>query len=225
MIARSPARLATLVCLVGLALGALAPGAAAQFTVTTPKATFDGREPLFVTEKFVNTSMAPVPYATRMEDGTDSRIRYTIEALDPENRATTRPVFSVERNGGPTLQVRSITFHGVGSGFSGEIGPGRSSTMGGTLGFGVPFNLMLAPPAVTGAFIRLVTEAGQEFVLAPGERIAITSAGSFQLTALVEDILINGYTYSLTHAATGYLVAETVFNVRPPGHRIDHAIR
>src|SRR5262245_43737525 len=198
----------------------LAPRASAQFTVSTSKATYDGREPLIVAEKLVNSSMLPVPYSTRTEDGTNASILYQIRAVDPENRATQSPAFKVERNGTQTLQVRTINVHGAGSGFGGEIGPGRSSTMGGALGFGVPFNLMLAPPATTGVYFELVTDTNQVLALAPGERIALTSPGTFLLTALIDEIEINGYRYS--SSSTGRLVAETLFNVEPKT-RVAHA--
>ena len=94
--------------------------------------------------------------------------------------------------------------------------------MGGTLGFGMPFNLMLAPPATTGMTIELALDTSQTIVLAPGDRIAFTRPGTFRLTALIDEIDINGYRYS--HSNTGHLVAETLFDVLPKGRgRIDRA--
>lgn len=196
----------------GLALHALAAGASAQFAVSTTKTIYDGKEPLFVAETFVNSSMQPISYSTRTAHGTDATIWYAIHAVDAENRNTTPPSFKVER-GAQSLQVRWINVRGVSSGFSGELGPGKSFGLGGTLGFGIPFNLMLAPPATTGATLELVTESNQSIVLAPGERIAILTPGTFHVTALIDDIEINGYTYA--RSSTGYLAADAYFDIQP----------
>ena len=198
------------------ALTALAPHASAQFTVTTSKASYEAREALIIGEKFVNTTMVSVPYSTSVDEG-GATIRYQVHSVDPENNAVTPPAFAVER-GSRIVWVRWIYFHGVGSGFSGSIGPGRSSTLGGTLGFGVPFNLQHAPPLASGARIELVTDTNQTLVLAPGERIAILTPGAYLLTALMNHVEINGHVYS--HSTSGFLAAETFFTIEPKKHVI-----
>jgi len=209
--------------LVLLALAWLCPAASAQFVVTTSRDVVAPREALVIGEKFVNATLLPVQYSTLASDGTPATIQYLIERVDPENNATTRPPFQVEINGAPSIAVKSLRVHAVSSSFSGEIGPGRSNPMGGSLGFGVPFNLLRVPPATTGATFVLVTASNQELTLDPGDRLALLTTGTYQLTALIDGIQINGYRYS--RMTTGFLVAETFFTVTPRSEPVGAPVR
>jgi len=194
-------------------LGALGPLTTSQLVVSTSKSTYEPKEAVVIGEKLVNPTMRPITYSTTTE-GTVATIIYRIELVDPDNNALGAPAFQVERNGSQVLGVKTISFYGVSSGFGGTIGPGSSASLGGTLGFGVPFNLLLAPPTITGAQLELLTDTNQSIALAPGERLALLTQGAYRVTALIDQIEVNGYLYK--GSTTGRLVAETMFDVRAP---------
>ncbi|HEX6884905.1 MAG TPA: hypothetical protein VF530_16130 [Planctomycetota bacterium] len=192
------------------ALFLLTPLASAQFTVTTNKTTYAVGEAVVIGEKMVNATLLPLSYSTVAEDGSYATIQYQIARVDPENRATLRPAFELQRNG-HVLRARTLRIHATSSGYSGQLGPGRSFGLGGSVGFGVPLNLLQVPPATSGVDVYVVTEDNREVLLTPGERIALLTPGAYQLTALVDGIEISGYRYS--RSVTGFLVAETFFDV------------
>jgi len=193
-----------------VALLLLAPLASAQFTVGTNKTTYAVGEAIVIGEKLVNATLLPLAYSTVAEDGAYATIQYQIARVDPENRGTLRPAFELQRNG-HVLRARTLRIHAVSSGFSGQLGPGRSFGLGGTVGFGIPFNLLQVPPGPSGVEVYVVTEDNREVALTPGERVALLTPGAYQLTALVDGIEISGYRYS--RSITGFLVAETFFDV------------
>ena len=182
------------------------PAAHGQLVTMTDRDAYASGQPIVVQLALTNATMAPAQYST---NNGATEVRYTLRRVnvdDPVQPAT----FEALLNGEP-VEVRQLDFtNGVGGVSGGTIGPGKSVSLGGTLGFALPVDLLQGYPPTYGATILLTDAANHSIEILEGDRIELRSSGVYHLTTVVSELTINGYRYD---ASTGHLTTERLLRV------------
>lgn len=192
----------------------MSPAALGQLVTMTDRDVYQLGQPIVVQFKLTNATMAPAQYTT---DNGATEVHYILKRIDVDDPVTPT-TFQATLNGEP-VEVRQLDFwNGIGAVVGGTIGPGKSSSLGGSLGFGMPFNFLQGYRPTYGSTFLLTNGANQSTEILEGDRMELRTPGVYRLTTLIGDLWINGYRYS---ASTGYLADERLLRVTP---RIPHPL-